>query len=801
MFQEKNDKKLYIVMVTATILIGAVFFILLLRRPVNNYSIDVTKANPDIGRMEEDGYYFDTVHGEELVEEKQKVFLNIAEEVKAGSYTVRIGYRSNAGSVLSLTSKSNPWAVKCDEISLNHMPKELPGEFNMNYGLGYLPGFSNSQMYITRDVKDLDVYVVYCGFQDFYIQSIELIGNRNYVKTIWLVGMFLLVFIELIVIGILKEFWKTEKGIAIEIIVGISLLTCIPLLFRMGLRFDDGYFLYGKIDGIMDGIRDGQFPVRIHPNTLKGYGYAVSYFYPELFLYPFALLRGIGYSLRFCVYLSFFCVNLLTVAICFVCVKRIIETQNNESILRTMFIPSVCSFLYAFNIYRLLDLYSRGAIGEALALAFLPLVITGLYIVIAEDGKITWLVLGLFGLINSHVLTTELVAEFAILLCIVCFKKIFRKECFLKLAAACIITALLSAYYIIPFLHMSTTDAYKVYAENAYNTSETMLSLKDIFALTISTVGKVNNGTFFNARYNIGLPNLIFAIALFIVTSIKRKRTSFETICFSFGVIALWITSSFFPWKWIESVGGVIRTVFCMVQFPCRYLAIAGVCFIFSIAKGLEALNDVNDKDKSKAIGIASTAICVLLVTQSSMYFSTLKQVAGDEYLIYDSIALGKFNMVGMGEYEPVNFEDGDLDHSIEELQLLYDENAKINPTGDDSSSGLTIGPLSKSGTKSTILVINPTGEEKILYMPITYYKGYKVENIAKSEDGADIVPELFETEHGTVGLKIPVGYYNGVHITYHESILYRMCSFISVLTLAGIAVFKTKRKMVKANE
>ena len=106
----------------------------------------------------------------------------------------------------------------------------------------------------------------------------------------------------------------------------------------------------------------------------------------------------------------------------------------------------------------------------------------------------------------------------------------------------------------------------------------------------------------------------------------------------------------------------------------------------------------------------------------------------------------------------------------------------------------MTIGPLSKSGTSSSILIVNPTGEEQILYMPITYYEGYRVKNVAESEDGKEIVPELFETDFGTVGLKIPAGYYNGAHITYHENILYRISELISVLTLAGLAVVSFRK-------
>ena len=123
-------------------------------------------------------------------------------------------------------------------MSLNHLPEELPGEFNMNYGLGYLPGFNDAQMYITEDVNDLDICVVYCGFKEFAVQSVELIGNRTYIKTIWPAFMALLIIIELLILGIIKGFFKTEKGVSFLIIMGIALLSSIPLLFKMGLLFE-----------------------------------------------------------------------------------------------------------------------------------------------------------------------------------------------------------------------------------------------------------------------------------------------------------------------------------------------------------------------------------------------------------------------------------------------------------------------------------------------------------------------------------------------------------------------------------
>lgn len=828
MLQEKNTKKLYIIMVAVTAFIGATLFLLLLKRPLNNYTFDVSASVPDVGRVENDGYYFDMPHGEELTEENQKVFLNIPQTVKAGSYTIRIGYRSNAGSTISVTSRDNPWVVKCDQIALSHLPEELPGEFNMNYGLGYLPGYVNSDMYITKDVSDLDVYAVYCGYQDFYIQSVELIGNRNYVKTIWLSVMFMLVAAELIVAGILNGFFKSDKGISLTIIAGITLLSCIPLLFKMGLRFDDGIFLYGKINGLIDGIRDGQFPVRIHPNTLKGFGYALSYFYPELFLYPFAIMRGIGFSLRFCVYALIFCINFATVSVGFICVKRVIKRGN---MVRTNAIAGICAFLYTFNTYRLLDVYSRGAMAEVIAIIFLPLVVTGLYVIIAENGNIAWLTAGLVGLVNSHILSCELVALFAILLCVVCFKMIFNKETFIKLLKSCGITAMLSAYFLVPFLYMSSTDSYRVYAENAYDTSMNMLSLQDILGVSISSAGKINNGTFFNTRYTLGVVIVLLSVGLFMTALMKKRTNIFINICFAFGIVSLWLSSSLFPWKVVENIGGIIRTVFCMVQFPWRYLSVAMVCFMFVIAGCIEGLaseadgsgtessvknssmkengtGSVTCKDgktasvfnrKTVSLSVIMIMACALVFIQAITYFATLKDTASDEHLIFDGAALNKYNVVGMGEYEPVNFDDSDIDHSIEELQYIYDENIIVNGTGDDANKGLAIGPLSKSGTESSILIINPTEEEKVLYMPITYYEGYRVENVAKSDDGTDAVPVLFETEHGTVGLKVPAHYYNGAHITYNENILCRISELISVLTLAGLAMFEMKKNKNEA--
>lgn len=77
-----------------------------------------------------------------------------------------------------------------------------------------------------------------------------------------------------------------------------SFFTGLPL-YRDGLPYgnDLTFHLY-RIEGLCQGLLSGQFPVRIQPGWLDGYGYAASVFYGDIFLYIPAFLHIIGFSLQ-----------------------------------------------------------------------------------------------------------------------------------------------------------------------------------------------------------------------------------------------------------------------------------------------------------------------------------------------------------------------------------------------------------------------------------------------------------------------------------------------------------------------
>lgn len=217
---------------------------------------------------------------------------------------------------------------------------------------------------------------------------------------------------------------KTERGRKNRrdamILVCAAAFACMPLLWRGVYDGHDLLFHLNRIEGIASGLRNGQFPVRIHSSTLLGYGYAAPEFYPELFLYFPAALRNLGVSLSASVRVFEACINLATALACYLCVR---------SLMRSRRAAVGASVLYTLCIYRLVNLYTRATLGESLAMIFFPIVLLGLYEVLRRDEK-RWplLALGMTGVCMSHLLSTLFCAAFCALAAVLSVKKLFAEK-------------------------------------------------------------------------------------------------------------------------------------------------------------------------------------------------------------------------------------------------------------------------------------------------------------------------------------------------------------------------------------
>ena len=122
------------------------------------------------------------------------------------------------------------------------------------------------------------------------------------------------------------------------------------------------------------------------------------------------------------------------------------------------------SALYTLSICRLICLTVRGAVGEYTAMTFLPLIVYGFYKIYtaSDDRRHTLMdclpiILGLTGILQSHMLTCEMAALFILLLVVIFWKKTFQPQRFWALAKSALLTFLINAWFLVPFLQSMVT--------------------------------------------------------------------------------------------------------------------------------------------------------------------------------------------------------------------------------------------------------------------------------------------------------------------------------------------------------
>ena len=157
------------------------------------------------------------------------------------------------------------------------------------------------------------------------------------------------------------------------------------------------YYHWERLTGLISSLKSGQFPARMYPTMNNGYGGVAPVYYPDLFLYPLALLVMAGSSMQYAFHAYIIFVNLLTSFAMYALARRLLK--NPEGAL-------IAAMLYVLSVYRLTDLYSRSALGEVMAMAILPLVLLALLEIIYEDKR-KWPFLSIAAalLFRAHMIT------------------------------------------------------------------------------------------------------------------------------------------------------------------------------------------------------------------------------------------------------------------------------------------------------------------------------------------------------------------------------------------------------------
>ena len=203
----------------------------------------------------------------------------------------------------------------------------------------------------------------------------------------------------------------------------------------------DSVYHLARIQTLYEALQEGIFPVKVHPSFV-GYGYGTGFFYPNHFLYLPAGLMLAGASLEVS-YKVFLLVILIAMAL--------IMYDACMALSRRRKIAFLAAILYLFSNRTFYNIYERFALGEVLAMVFMPLAVSGVYLFFVKDAHPARMMLGMTGLLLTHTITTVLTAAACILMVILCvriIRDIPGKLWKTMLAAACVL--LICASYWLP---------------------------------------------------------------------------------------------------------------------------------------------------------------------------------------------------------------------------------------------------------------------------------------------------------------------------------------------------------------
>ncbi len=625
-------------------------------------------------------------------------------------------------------------------------------------------GLTQTDMYVyATETVDVQVCVTNVTGSSVAVHSAE-ISATVLGTTMWLTG--LLILFALMDLLYLWGPKTTEQKQTVFALAVITILASLPILNGYTIAGADTIYHMLRIEGVKDGLLSGQFPVRMQPNWLQGYGYATGIFYCDTFLYFPALLRIVGFPVTW-VYLFYkLLINIASVCTSYLCFSRMF---------RSRMAGILCSGLYTLTIYRLLILYLKDHLGQTTAMALLPVLVYAIWRLLEEDAdtkeyRRSWILLtiGETLLIQCHVLTCELALGFGLLVFLVQIRRVLRLQTLMALAKSTLATLLLNAWFLVPFLQYYAGEMLNITSDDLYTRTiqsegasiPMLLGLVQFAGHRDNTIDRGLTGAM---PFTLGIALLIGVVVLvwLLLRGARSKQLCVAIFGAVFGLLALWMASAYFPWDALHGVGGILTRLVSALQYPTRLLEVSTV-FLCMTAGGVLAHLEKHERRNEYFLygGITAAA----LVIASGLFLDGLMETS-PLYKIYDAHSMGNAYLSGR-EYLPVG----------------TDENALRAGTY-AAGENVTITAVDKDDLTVHMAVQNTGTAESYVEVPLLYYSGYR----AVSENGE--VLALTYGDNNVIRVILPAGFDDTVTVRFISPLSWRVAEVISYLAWAGLIV------------
>ncbi len=749
--------KLIIIFIIEAVLLFAICFTGL-RIPDRNKAIPVTESAGMMEKDEESGRY---ILPDTLQQEPQKtavLSLNYG-KLQKGTYHGIIEYESDPDNEAEISfSCSNNSYIKANRLFLD--PHLNRAHFDIT---------------LTQTVNNFTIIVSASSSSPLSLEPVLTRSNAGMYKNLLCV----LLLCSALEFAFICRAKRPHLLNTAAILLLAALTAFLPYMLTGIKPGHDFTYHFMRIEGLANELRYGQFPVYMESMWIGDYGYPVSLYYSDIFLYFPALLRLIGFSFDSAFKIFVFTVNIFTAVLAYISFRKVFKKDSAAYVL---------AFVYTCFPYRLIDIYVRSAVGEFCAITFLPLVCAGFYgICVTEPPQsgrklsaykpyIFCLSFGMTGVFLSHILTTEMTLAMLILLSVLFCRKLVKPCRILSIAAAAFNTIVLSLIFLIPFIDFYLNNETEIkmgiervipaIQEQGVQPGELFLFTKEIFG------SGANSGLESRMYLSIGLTLMLSISAAAAV--IFRKKGSKKLILFTvMSWFSLFLSSALFPWDGL-AYHSRIGVLFTQIQFPWRFLTFAGLFAVLTLGTLLEEAAPLLDPVSTRISGHKELLNICLSVLICFISFMESVHIASAYTPGWGRVRFFNTNEIPVGTVTPYHI----LRHGTDPDYYTYDIGAE----------NVSVQKLSKNGTTWQIhCKTEDTGGT--VTMPINNYDGFK----AIDETGREF--RIYDGENKSVSLMLPPNYEGNIEIAFRPPRYWKAAALISGIYAVFLVLLISKRE------
>ena len=593
---------------------------------------------------------------------------------------------------------------------------------------------------VYNETDNFQILIDYQSGSFFRVKQLSLTG-REPTDNVMTATLVLLAGLVLYALYLRRKLNREE--LSMVLLVGFAAMMASAPCFKSNLNLgDDMLFHLERLGNLTNGLLSGQFPVRVGGYMNRGYGAGTSVYYPELFLYIPAVMILLGTSIQYAMQVFLVGINLLTALTMFQCARKIFE-KNEAGV--------VASVLYTLAVYRLTDVYTRSALGEALAMAFLPLLVWGLWEVIRGDkGRWPLLALSAAAIFQSHMISTLICAVTALVVCLLCAVRIVKERRVGAVFKAGICCLLLCLFSLVPLAtyNMQGVSADMMLRWNAANAIAPS-------QLLLTTFGGLSDelwdGTLKPQAIEIGIPLLLAALAAVWQALRAPQRTGkerFSLFCVVMGAGFALMTTTLFPWALVDTILGTFSGY---LQFPWRLLMMTTL--FFALAGGYAFVQIAENQKACALFGVL--ALC-LVVSMPMLSTETRK----NRFVYYGRVS--EQNLAYM-------------DYTLEGTDLSATLDSSVHTT-----EGVEVSAFQRAGTSATAQV--SAQQEGAVSFPFFGFDGYAAE-----VDGQKMDVEL--GDNNRLKVLLPAGTQGTLKVWFAGKGVWRIADAVSALTLLALVV------------